>query len=395
MARFCEQCGERLEDDENFCHACGTKVFRDDEPPPSPPPSGEKKIFFIIGAVILCVLTGVVSYNYFAEKNSPPPAQQKTSQTITPEAKPPTPPSTPKPTAKPAPVNESDMTLGSLKLGMSRRDVEKIYGIPEVYSDSYYNYGNVEVGFDGNKVKTVALTGLYSTVRGVSIGDSLKVVEEAYGKDYNVTTDDKGAIYTYELPTGHLRFVISNGRVSRIAIYVPASSAAPKPTTSTPPKPSTKPAKFSADDSYNYTCNVTGEGVYRGIVRDGVGCALYSVDRRKYIASDFGGNHTARGTYYVVTVIVGNQTNAPIIEPSISLIDERGRKYSDDMDATSTYKVTIGAQTRWDLNPGQAYFVHAVFDIPDNVTVTDVRRDAVNENLSSTEFDVPFRVVTE
>ena len=118
------------------------------------------------------------------------------------------------------------------------------------------------------------------------------------------------------------------------------------------------------------------------------------MDYQKRITSDFGENHTARGTFYIVTVIVSNRTSEPIFVPGIYLIDEHGRKFSSDINAESTWETMYGVESAFQLNPGQPAWVYKVFDIPDNATITNLRCEA-SFSLEENEFNIPFRVVTD
>lgn len=370
MPRFCEDCGAKLEPNENFCPSCGAKVIRD-EPPDSSlrsksPPT--KIIYIGLGVAVLSLVTFGIFYQSSSPKrtDSQKPASVEQSkpanitvpyvvgksrsdaenelknagfevkisdayddsvsagkiisqspnsgtslakgQTVYIYVSKGVDPAKSKP---PAPLSKSDFELAGLTLGMSTAEVKTKYGTPAYENEDYFNYGNVEVGHANGAVKTVACTGGYATARGIVIGDSLSRVEKVYGTDYSFDQDGNKNIYTYKFGDSSLRFVFDTqkGKLTRIAVYTST------PTKPTPPPASTKPAPpptKPADDSYNYTCTVNGTTTYKGIKRRGIACALYDWQTKKKMSFEYLGTYTARGTFYVVTAIVGNGTNEPI-----------------------------------------------------------------------------------
>ncbi|MBR2519401.1 MAG: PASTA domain-containing protein [Selenomonadaceae bacterium] len=447
MSRFCEQCGAKLEPNDNFCMTCGAKVIRDEPPDSSPKSKSPPTEIIYIGlgvAVLLLVTFGIFfqssSPNRTVSRKPAPVEQSKPANITVPyvvgksqsdaaaalknvglevhvsdaydDSVPigkiisQSPNSganiakgqtvyvyvskgvDPAKTKQPEPLTEVDLTIGGLTLGMSKSSVKTKYGNPSYEDEDYFNYGNVEVGFANDIVKTVACTGGNATARGIVIGDSLSQVERAYGTNYSRDKDGSGDIYTYNFGNSALRFVFDaqTGKLTRIAVY--KSTPNPKPT---PPSPAPKPA----NDGYNYSCTVGGTTTYKGILRNGIACALYDWHTQKQMSFDYLGSYTARGTFYVVTVIVGNGTNEPIFTPSIYLVDERGRKYSSNDNVTSSYTTDRNVEIELMLNPGTPKFDYEVFDIPDGVNITSLRCEAFTANFNAVEFNVPLRVVTE
>lgn len=236
MSRFCEQCGTKLEDGENFCHYCGTKFICSESTTDTSPISftnessdySKKLIIGGLGAVFL--LTGAFFlHNHKHEESSIKKTEIQSPSQIkkdTDKAQPKLSHETNKPVNKPVnisePLNESDLLISGLTLGMSRQNVKQKLGFPLNDSEDYYNYGDIEVSFDKNGIKTVACSNnpYHNTPRGIHVGSTLAEVKSAYGTNYFTDTDAKGTIYTYPLEKAHLRFVIDGtGKVNRIAFY--------------------------------------------------------------------------------------------------------------------------------------------------------------------------------
>ena len=290
------------------------------------------------------------------------------------------------PAKSPAPLTKADLAIGDLTLGMSPQVVEQKLGS---FFPTHYNilYG------DNDAVILVRCTGGEAkTPRGIHIGSTLADVENAYGKNYSTESASDKTLYSYHLENADLNFLINAaGRVDTIAFYVIYADA---PSAETP-KPSPPPAPKPANDGYNYTCTVGGTTTYKGIIRNGIACALYDWQTQKQMSFEYLGTYTARGNFYIVTAIVGNGTNAPIMTPTLYLVDERGRKYSSNDNVTSAYDANRNIEIELMLNPGQPQYAYEVFDIPDGVNITSLRCEAFTADFDAVEFNLPFRVVTE
>ena len=164
------------------------------------------------------------------------------------------------------------------------------------------------------------------------------------------------------------------------------------------PAPPPKKNKSSVDDGYNYSCKVNNNDgssiVYKGMSRRGVGGALYDMQCQKTINSNFGLNHTARGTFYIVTIIVGNMTNEPLNFTDFYLIDDKGRKYAEDINAGATFQTMNNFENPFSINPNQPVYLNKVFDIPDGVNIKYFRLESF-VNFEENNFNVPFNIVTE
>ncbi len=389
MSRFCEQCGTKLDLSENFCPSCGTKVFHEEpraQPPPpkttSPPvidDSFGKLIMGILGGIGIIFLVIIVTVGGLSQKSTSEKYDSST-QSSAETAKP------------PAPLTESDLRIGDLSLtsATNKTELDRRFGAGKVKDNGWYDYGDFWAKFDSSGIVywLSCTNSNYSTPRGIHCGSTLAEIETAYGKNYLREEND----YEYDIKDASLIFHIGKqtGNVQEIVLVEKIQE--PKPPAKKPNPPAEKPK--SSSDEYNYSCTVNGEKAYKGISRLGLACALYSVEKQKRITSDFGSNHTARGTFYIVTVIVSNGTNEPIFAPSIYLMDERGRKFSSDTSATSTYTVMHDVESAFELNPGQPGWVYEVFDIPDDANITSLRCEA-SFTLEDNNFNVPFRIVTE
>lgn len=232
MSRFCAQCGSKLEDGEKFCPYCGTKFICNESKADTTPTSitnespdySKKWITGVVVAVFL--LTGAFFlHNHKQEESSIKKVEIQAPSQIKEDidkAQPKLAHETNKPVNTPEALNESDLLIGGLTLGMSRQNVKQKRGFPLNDSEDYYNYGDIEVSFDKNGIKTVACSNnpYYNTPRGIHIGSTLAEVKSAYGTNYFTDTDAKGTVYTYPLEKAHLRFVIDGtGKVNRIAFY--------------------------------------------------------------------------------------------------------------------------------------------------------------------------------
>ena len=383
MSRFCEQCGKELEPGENFCPYCGAKVEYGEPPPTLSSTSstnndknGLDKV--TKWGIVALIVLAVIGYAYKDQKNQDKPIYKPPKTSAVSETK----------AAPPATLSKYDLKIGLAELGAKKESFEKIFGVGKVKNDGWYDYGDFWSKFDssGSAYWISCMSPNLLTPRHIHVGSTLAELERNYNinqfrKEYAKNTIN----YECDLQDATLIFSIlkSSNRIEEIVLVKKIKG--PKP-------PAEKPK--SSSDEYNYSCTVNGETTYKGIIQHGLACALYSVEKQKRIMSDFGFNHTARGTFYIVTVIVGNGNNDPIFAPSIYLIDEHGRKFSSDINAESTWETMYGVESAFQLNPGQPAWVYKVFDIPDNVNITSLRCEA-ELTLENNNFNIPFRVVTE
>ena len=142
--------------------------------------------------------------------------------------------------------------------------------------------------------------------------------------------------------------------------------------------------------NYNYT--IKGNGVeYKGINNGRCGICLIELSTQKEIYSNFSKSPRARGNFYVVCYAVGNLTNEPIFFGDIYLIDNQGRKFSYDINATSTFTTMIDFNDPYQINPGEAFMNYAIFDIPENTNIVKARYEGF---MVTNAIEVPYRVVT-
>lgn len=399
MSNFCEQCGEKLEPNENFCPFCGAEVIRD-EPEPSPkpaptPPSSPTVfdnsfgtviawIFSGIGIIflIIIVIAGSSAQKSTSERYDSPPATSESSDTrnVTYDTKP----------APPAALIESDFKIGDAELGVLKSYVDREFGAGKPKSDGWYDYGSFWAKFDssGSVSWISCMNANLATPRGIHVGSTLAELEKAYNLN-QFQKDIATNTVNYEGELNDIILVFSVLKRSNTVDEIILVRKNKEPQSPPPPSKSNTPS-----DEYNHTFTVNGDATYKGINRHGLACALYKVDYQKHIFSDFGFNHTAQGTFYIVTAILGNNTLEPLSFTSIYLIDERGRKFSADINVSSTWRVMHNVDSILTLNPGQACFDYEVFDVPDNVKITHLRCEGF-VGINSVEFDIPFRVVKE
>ena len=409
MSRYCEQCGEKLAAGENFCPSCGTKVIID-EPPSQPSTPAQKTSFALIpddslGKLIMGILGGMGIIFFIVMFTAGSSSQKYTSERYDSPSKTSAPADT-KPKT-PAALNEADLSISNnnriVALNANKSYIDGQFGGGRVQSDGWYDYGDFWAKFDSTgRINWLScMSANLSTSRGIHVGSTLADLERAYNiNQFRKEIADITVNYECDFRDMTLIFSVlkSSNRVDQIVLVKKVQepkppAEKPKPPTEKPKPPAEKP-KPSTFDEYNYSCTVNGEKTYKGIVRRGLACALYSVEKQKHITSDYGVNCTARGTFYIVTAIVDNNTNEPIFVPSIYLIDERGRKFSSDINATSTYTVVYNIESAVELNPNQPGWVYEVFDIPDDATITNLRCET-SFSLDDNEFNIPFRVVAE
>lgn len=407
MPKFCEQCGTKLDEGEIFCSSCGARV-ENDKPPPQPQISQSqisqsqisesdstkisspviddsfgKLIKGIIGVmfVIFIAITIFHSIINYANKST---NTEYNSSTQTPGNT----------TESPPLLTESDLRIGNLSLSTSKSYIDGQLGAGKIQKDGWYDYGDFWAKFDSDgKIYWLSSTSKnLSTPRGIHAGSTLNELQSVYNinqfrKEINTNT----VSYAGDFNDMTLLFsVLKNSDKVDEIVLVKNKKAAKTP-------PPTEKSKTSYE-GYNYGCTVNGEATYKGILQNGVACALYSIEKQKRIISNYGdSHHTARGIFYAVTVIVGNSGLEPIISPSIYLIDEHGRKFSSDITATSTWVAEHNFHDAFNLNPGQPDFMHEVFDIPENVNITHLRCESFNYSLDNMKnsFDVPFKIVKE
>ena len=168
MNRFCEECGAKLEPEENFCPFCGEKIIREEIPAKTPgtPSFTEKNSYMIhFAALIFFLIVGVA---FIMGKNS------------------------------------NEVSLGGLSLGMSKEEADRKFGAGRFGGRDGFFYGDVYVQFthgDAGVIKYMfcgANNKSVGTGRGVHIGSTFEDVVKAYGKNYSYYRSDYISSITYE-----------------------------------------------------------------------------------------------------------------------------------------------------------------------------------------------------
>lgn len=218
MNRFCEQCGAKLEPDENFCPSCGARTEDEEPPQPSPPPppppqTNDDNKFIKWGALGLVV----VAFCFFVYQQK----HQEKERTWT--YTPPTAATSETKISTPSAIDELDFKIGSLALGLQRNEVEKIYGAGKVQSDGWYSYDDFWAKFDSNnRISWISCMSpnLYTT-RGICVGLPLSDLEKFYDMNqFQKQTTDKYIRYEYKLQDNVLIFSVlkSSNKVDEIVL---------------------------------------------------------------------------------------------------------------------------------------------------------------------------------
>lgn len=162
---------------------------------------------------------------------------------------------------------------------------------------------------------------------------------------------------------------------------------------SPPPSSSRNSTPPSNSSTYNYSFNDNSTGiVYEANLYDGYGFGIIEITRQKEIYCDFKKSPRASGMFHIVKFAVGNGRNEQILRGQYYLIDDRGRQFGSDINASSTYQTMIGLNPPSEINPGQAVIDFDVFDIPDNVNIVKARYEPF---LYDGGIEVPYRVSTK
>ncbi len=140
---------------------------------------------------------------------------------------------------------DEDMRLARLKLGISSEDVRNLYGAPlrtraiTVESPNnadynvfctYWNYSDLEVGFQNSAKKTTprpqdighlfmitVKTAKFQSYRGIKVGDPVELVKKRYGLPSKNIYDDLGSLF-YERQLTYIKFGQAKGKVSEIEL---------------------------------------------------------------------------------------------------------------------------------------------------------------------------------
>ena len=144
----------------------------------------------------------------------------------------------------------------------------------------------------------------------------------------------------------------------------------------------------NSPSNYNFQFHDNDGNSYNAVSNYREAFGIIQIDTSKEIYCNFDKNPRARGMFHNVRFAVSNGTNEPIFIGDVYLIDDRGRKYAADINATVTHSTMMHFEGPSQINPGQAVVNFSIFDIPDNVNITKVRYEEMFEQ----PIEVPYQV---
>lgn len=128
---------------------------------------------------------------------------------------------------------KTDLSLGGFDLGMTVEQMHRIMGKEISYESingmTFYQYPDMKIGAHGNIITSlVSENGRVKTKRGVGQGDTLKAVQDSYGKDAMKMEYGDMILYEYNYKdldgrSGILRFAVKRGteKVDYISVRIP------------------------------------------------------------------------------------------------------------------------------------------------------------------------------
>lgn len=146
--------------------------------------------------------------------------------------------------------------------------------------------------------------------------------------------------------------------------------------------------------NFNYTCNVDGVR-YKGLNNGQWGVALVELRREHFIYPPYSNSIRARGEFHIVTLVGTNYQNQADFFNSFELVDDSGRRFSDDSNATAAYQNMLGTESYQSVNPNQTEFNVAVFDIPQGVNITKIRYEKYMNINDSDVIELPYHTIIE
>ena len=134
---------------------------------------------------------------------------------------------------------------------------------------------------------------------------------------------------------------------------------------------------------------------YKGRNNGQWGVALVEVRREQAIYPPYSNSINARGEFHIVTLVGTNYQNQADMFNTFELVDDKGRRFSEDINATSSYQTMIGTESYQNLNPNQTEFNVEVFDIPRDVNIVKIRYEKYM-NINESDFiELPYHTVIE
>lgn len=146
----------------------------------------------------------------------------------------------------------------------------------------------------------------------------------------------------------------------------------------------------SQEAGYNYKCKI-GDKIYQGRRQGNIGIALFSIEATKEISTSFN-KCRANGVFQVLKIVLSNYEKENISLGAVYLIDDNGRKFSTDIDATSTVEIAKDKAAVYSLNPDETEWIYQVFDIPKDANIIKIQYEGF---LDNNVIEIPFRVNTK
>jgi len=86
------------------------------------------------------------------------------------------------PPAPPIALADSDLVVAGVAYGADSSEVRRVLGPPAATDSTSWRYKGLRIWFEGSKVRQMALmTPLFTTARGLRIGDAVSRVTDLYG----------------------------------------------------------------------------------------------------------------------------------------------------------------------------------------------------------------------
>jgi hypothetical protein len=130
-------------------------------------------------------------------------------------------------------IQKSDLHIGKFTLGLQKRNVRAILGKPaKVVVDKvsllddqihyYYHYKDLVFNFGGDELCRIECSSkLFSTPRGIRVGDNIQKIEQLYGQgDLRIEGSKTAISFTLEGTDCHLTFNLINNSIISIHIWL-------------------------------------------------------------------------------------------------------------------------------------------------------------------------------
>lgn len=149
----------------------------------------------------------------------------------------------------------------------------------------------------------------------------------------------------------------------------------------------------TSQQNFDYSCRVDGIN-YKGQNNGQWGVALVEIRKDSAIYPLYINPIYSRGEFHIVTLVGTNYQNQADIFNTFELVDDNGRRFSEDINATSTYLNTIGLETYKNVNPNQTELNVLVFDIPRDVNIVKIHYENYM-GYGTNAIELPYYTITE